>query len=133
MPFALVLIGLIMIVTGVRSTYKEFGGLLVKDFTGDKNFTFWIASLGAVGAMGYVKELQTFSRAFMFLIILGMIIRNGGFFDKLTEALNKGPVHVSAAGPDSSKADTGIGGSGISNADALKAGTTVLETAALLL
>lgn len=124
MPFALVIMGLIMIVVGVRGTYKEFGGLLVKDFTGPGNFTYWLASLGAVGAMGYVKALQPFARAFMFLIILGMIIRNGGFFDKLTEALQKGPAKVSAA-------PTGNADKGFDINAAMKLGTTVLETAAL--
>lgn len=92
MPFALVLIGLVLIVTGSKDTYRELGAELVSDFTGDNNFTYWIASVGAVGSLGYVPQLRTFSRLFMTLIILAMLISNRGFFAKLSEALNSGPV-----------------------------------------
>ena len=92
MPFALVTIGLIMIVTGAKDTYDAFGSQVVGDFTGPGNFTYWIASLGAVGAVGYVPEFRGFSRAFMALIIIAMVIRNGGFFDKFKSALSSGPT-----------------------------------------
>lgn len=96
MPFALVVIGLLLIVTGARDTHKQFGELLVKDFTGPNNFTYWLVSFGVIGALGYNETLKPFSRAFMFLIITGMIIRNGGFFDKFSQALKAGPANVSA-------------------------------------
>jgi hypothetical protein len=99
MPFALVVVGLIMIVVGVRGTQKEFGAQLASDFTGDGNFIWWLASLGAVGAVGYVPQLRQFSIAFMTLIIIAMLIAqqkaggaSGGFFEKLSQALQQGPV-----------------------------------------
>jgi hypothetical protein len=82
-----------MIVTGARDTYAAFGKQVVGDFTGAGNFTYWLVALGAVGAIGYVPSLRSFSRAFMALIIVAMVIRNGGVFDKLTQALQNGPVH----------------------------------------
>ena len=100
MPFALVTIGLVMIVTGAKDTYDAFGAQVVGDFTGPGNFTYWVASLGAVGAVGYVKEFRTFSHAFMALILIAMVIRNGGFFDKFNSALSTGPV-APAANPAS--------------------------------
>jgi len=92
MPFALTIIGLLMIVSGSRDTYAAFGKELVEDFTGPGNFTYWIVALGAIGALGYVPQLRTFSRAFMALIIVAMVLRNGGVFSKFTEALQSGPV-----------------------------------------
>lgn len=91
MPFALVVIGLLLVVTGARGTQKEFGDLLYKDFTGPGNFTYWLVSLGAIGALGYIDELRTFSRLFMALIIIAMIVKNQGLFDKFTQALQQGP------------------------------------------
>ncbi|MDE2102815.1 MAG: hypothetical protein KGL39_36560 [Patescibacteria group bacterium] len=92
MPFALVVIGLLMIVTGARDTYEDFGGRIVGEFTGSNNFTYWIASIGAVGALGYIKQLETFSRVFMSLIILVIFLTNGGFFSKFTQSLQQGPI-----------------------------------------
>lgn len=92
MPFALVIIGLLMIVTGARDTYKDFGAQVTQDFTGEGNFLYWIAALGAVGAVGYAPEFRTFSRVFMALIIVALILKNGGFFDKFSQALNTAPV-----------------------------------------
>lgn len=98
MPFALVLIGLIMIVTGAKGTQKEFGRELVSDFTGPGNFTWWIVSIGALGALGYVDKLRTFSRTFMALVIISMILSNRGFFDQFTKAINTGPEKIKASG-----------------------------------
>lgn len=92
MPFALVTVGLLMIVSGSRDTYAAFGKELVSEFTGPGNFMFWIVAIGGVGALGYIPQLRTFSRAFMALIVIAMVIRNGGIFDKFSQALVNGPV-----------------------------------------
>lgn len=87
MPFALVTIGLLMIITGAKGTYKEFGEQLTSDFTGEGNFLYWLAAIGGIGALGYIDALKPISRSFMTLIILIMVIRNEGLFDKLREAI----------------------------------------------
>jgi len=81
-----------MIVSGSRDTYAAFGKQIVSDFTGQGNFLYWVASIGAIGALGYVPALQKFSRGFIVLIIVAMVIRNGGVFDQFTQALQLGPV-----------------------------------------
>jgi hypothetical protein len=92
MPFALVLIGLVMIVSAAKDTHRAFGAQLLKDFTGPGNFLYWIAAIGAVGALGYIEQLRVFSRYFMALILVAMLLANKGFFGQLQEALAKGPV-----------------------------------------
>lgn len=74
MPFALILIGLIAVITGIRGTQGQFGKLLAGDFTGQNNFTYWAASLGVVGAIGYIEPLRPISRAFLVLLIVVFII-----------------------------------------------------------
>jgi hypothetical protein len=106
MPFALVTIGLLMIVTGAKDTYAQFGSQIVKDFTGANNFTFWIVGLGSVGALGYIEQFRIFSRLFMTLIIIVMLLKNGGFFDQFTAALQSGPV---APEKSTAKAETAGG------------------------
>lgn len=92
MPFALVFVGLLLIVTGAKNTYKEFGAELAEDFTGPGNFTYWIVALGAMGSIGYIKAAQPFSRAFMALILVAMVLSNRGVFAQLQSALGQGPV-----------------------------------------
>lgn len=91
MPFALVLIGILLIVTGAKNTYKEFGAELVDDFTGSGNFTYWVVSIGVVGSLGYIPAFKDFSRLFLVLILAAMLISNRGFFSRFTGALQSGP------------------------------------------
>lgn len=91
MPFALVTIGLLMIVTGINNTYSQFGSQLQSDFSGSKSFIVWVIALGAVGALGYIKDLRTFSHYFMALILIAMVLANKGVFQNFTSALASGP------------------------------------------
>lgn len=102
MPFALVFIGLIMIVTGAKGTHAALGKQVVADFTGPGNFFYWIAAVGTVGALGSIPGFKPFSRMFMTLIIVAMIIKNGGVFDKLIEAIKTGPIAPARDGANSS-------------------------------
>lgn len=89
MPFILTIGGLLLIVTGFQNTHKQLGNQLVSDFTGQNNFIFWVAALGAVGALGYVKELEPFSRAFLVLILIGIFLSHKGFFTQFNTALSQ--------------------------------------------
>lgn len=111
MPFALVFVGLVLIVSGVRNTQSQLGQQIVGDFTGTGNFVFWLASLGAVGALGYVPALKKFSIAFMTLILIAMLLAQqkngkGGFFATFYNALQSGPVAPAATGAVKSSSTT---------------------------
>lgn len=104
MPFALVTIGLLMIVTGARNTHVCFARQLQSDFTGppSQNFIWWIAALGAIGAIGASEKFRGVSRMLMALVIIVMVLaqsRNGGggFFGQLYAALQKGPEKIDPA------------------------------------
>lgn len=97
MPYALVIAGLLLIITGINNTYAQFGAQLKSDFTGDKNFIMYIAALGGVGALGYINSLRTFSHYFMALILISLVLSNKGFFNNLSTALNTSPVAPTAA------------------------------------
>lgn len=92
MPFLLIAVGLVLIVTGVRDTHAQLGAQLTKDFTGQQNFTVWILAIGSVGALGYIENLRTFSHYFLALIIIAMVLSNRGFFQKFTEQFAAGPL-----------------------------------------
>ena len=96
MPFALLIIGILLVVVGFQNTHKEFGKQLVNDFSGQNNFLIWVAALGIVGAIGYIKEFQGFSRAFMVLIIVVMLLKNQGVFDKFSTTITQGTSNSSS-------------------------------------
>lgn len=97
MPYALVIIGLLMIITGINNTYAQFAGQLQTDFGGQKGFIVWALALGAVGALGYINDLRTFSHYFMALILISFILSNKGVFANLQAALKSGPTQPTAS------------------------------------
>lgn len=107
MPYALVAIGLVLFVTAIKNTYAAMGTLIKGDFTGPGNFTYWLAAIGIVGLVGYYAPFRPLSRAFLILIIVVMLLRNGGFAQQLTSAIQNGPVSPPAAPIDSPPAATG--------------------------
>ncbi len=100
MPFALTTVGLFMVVLGFQDTYKQAGTLIAGDFTGKNNFIYFFVAIMVLGGIGYIKGLETFSRALMALIIVVLFLANkGGVFTEASSALSSG----------TSTADTAIG------------------------
>jgi hypothetical protein len=98
MPFALLLIGAVLILTAIKGTYSELGTQLRTDFTGSGSHSFliWLAAIGAVGALGYSPVLRTPSRMLLALVLLSMVITNAsnGLFTRLTQTLGAAPANV---------------------------------------
>jgi len=117
-PFALLIIGLILVITGANNTYSQFGTLLTGDFTGPNNFLYWILAFGALGALGYSDMLRPFARGFMVLIFIVIIVKNGGLFQKFGQAISAG------TGTTSSPSTTAL----TSGVAALSSAETALET-----
>lgn len=99
MPIAFIAIGLILVITGVKDTYSQFGALVKSDFTGPGNFTTWLVALGLIGALGYVKTLRPFANGFLALVVLVIVLKNGGVFDNLKNALSGGATPTPAQNP----------------------------------
>jgi hypothetical protein len=96
MPFAFAIIGIVFLIAGVRGKSADLTTLLGNDLKGQNNFIYWILSIAIIGAIGYVKDLQPFSRAFLVLIIVVLIISednkaqgSGGFFVKFNQAVSQ--------------------------------------------
>jgi hypothetical protein len=94
MAFALLIIGITLIVASVRNTHMQLLGLIKSDFTGPGNFVYWVAALLVIGSIGYVEKLKPVSDGFLVLVILVLFLKrgnpydqNGGFFEKFTAAL----------------------------------------------
>ena len=93
MAFFLVFVGLLLIVTGARDTYLQFGQQITADVTAN-NYAMpkWVLAVGGVGALGYINELRTFSHYFLALILIALLINNQGFFAALMKGVATAPV-----------------------------------------
>ena len=87
MPFALITIGLLLIVSGARGTYPQLKALLISDFTGQGNFMVWMLAIGATGMVGYIPRLETLSRVFLSLVFVSMLLSQRGFFTRFQAAI----------------------------------------------
>lgn len=88
MPFALLFVGIVLVVAGVRNQQDTLFTLVKGDFTGQSNFLFWVVSLIAIGAIGYIPKLKPISTAFLALVIVVLFLTKGvGFFSKFNQAL----------------------------------------------
>lgn len=90
MPFLLIVVGLALVVTAIQNTYAALGSQLTKDFFGPQGFLVWILAIIAVGALGYVSGWEKFSRWFLALILIAIILAQsknsnvkGGLFGSL--------------------------------------------------
>jgi hypothetical protein len=89
MPFALLIIGIVLLVSSVNNTSDNLFSLVKDDFTGEDNFTYWVIVMLILGALGYIPTVKNLSRLFMALVIIGLMLSNGGFFAKFNDAITE--------------------------------------------
>ena len=90
MPYALILIGAVMLVAGIRNTYAQLWSLIEGDFTSQGGFLAWVAAIAVVGGLGYIPKLKPLSIAFMTLLLIVLVLSNGGVFAKLQSFIQTG-------------------------------------------
>ena len=83
MPFVFGIVGILLVVSGVRGQSTTLFKLVKSDFTGQPNYFEWMIAIFLVGSIGYVKELSTISRMFMFIILAGLLYQNKQVFSEL--------------------------------------------------
>lgn len=91
MAFVFIIIGIVLLASGVRGTSGDLYTALQKDFSpsaqspGQHSFAVWAATILIIGALGYVKSFQALSRTFMALVIIVLLLSNSGFFAKFNQ------------------------------------------------
>lgn len=125
MPIAAIIIGILLIDVAFRGTEHKFATQLGQDFGQGSQFWSWAAAIGIIGALGYVDALRKVSNLLLGLIIIVMVLRNGGLFAQLA-AVIKNPPQALPAVPLTSYKDTG------SSSSSGGSQTTLLEAAAAL-
>lgn len=119
MPFALLTIGLILVAAGFQNTYAQLGEQVVKDFSGKDSFFKWLIALGVIGGLGYIKSLEGFSRIFLVLIIVAILLSNKGFFAQFQQQVEEGSTSktnpIGAPLPEASGGGSSKKGGGLSS------------------
>lgn len=82
MPFVFLGTGLLLVITGVKGNASDLYQLLQQDFSGSNSFLYWLFAILILGAIGYIRPLQTLSRAFMALVIIVLFLHNKGFISE---------------------------------------------------
>lgn len=83
MILPLILIGALLIVAGVRGTYRDLFNALGQDVPA---FGLWAAAIVAVGAIGFVPGLKPVSRGLLALVITVIVINN---YPKILQGFNE--------------------------------------------
>lgn len=90
MPFALMFIGLVLTIAGIRNKQTDLFNLLLGDFTGQNNFVSWSVAILAVGSLGYVDQFKQFATAFLALLLAVLLFKKDlGFFSQFQKAINQ--------------------------------------------
>jgi len=97
MPYALLLIGAIMLVAGIKNTQDDLWTLIKGDFTG--GFLTWVAAIAVIGGLGYIPKLRPLSIAFMTLLLLVLVLSHSGVFAQLQEFIQSGAGATASPAP----------------------------------
>lgn len=104
MPFALLIIGIALLVSAVRGTQGDLFNLVKGDFTGPNNFIYWTIAILFIGSVGYIPKLKPLSVGFLTLVVLVLVLKrgdpnsgSGGFFAEFTNALKTTQVAATPA------------------------------------
>jgi len=97
MPFALLIIGLMLITVSIRNTQDTFIGLVKGDFQGTGNFWWWVVALVVIGMLGNIKTIKPVMDGLLVLILLALVLSRGnpqnaggGFFKQFVTAIQQG-------------------------------------------
>jgi hypothetical protein len=86
MAFVLIVIGIVIFVTALNGTTGQLGSLLVSDTFGQGGFAYWALAVFIAGAIGYYKPAKTFSDLLVALLIITLLLSNGGVLGKISQA-----------------------------------------------
>ena len=111
MPYALILIGVVLIVAGVRNTERALFNLMKGDFTGQQSFIWWAISIAVIGAIGYINDdFRKLSHWFLALILIVLVLaqnKSGNdVFTAFTNAIKGGIPNAPVAANNNAASST---------------------------
>jgi uncharacterized membrane-anchored protein len=113
MVLVLLIVGVFMVVSAAKNTVTTQGSttgmieLLQADFTGQDNFLYWLIAMLIIGGIGYIPTLKNFSNVFLALVIVGLILSNGGFFKEFQASIQSTETAPSAQSTSNTQSTLG--------------------------
>lgn len=95
MIFAIIITGILLIVSALKNTQHKLGEQLALDVLGKDGFLLWAICILAIGAIGWIPGLKPASRNLLWLLLVVILVRNGGIWANAETALQS----ASALGP----------------------------------
>ena len=84
MAFLFLTAGVFFLIAGVRGKSADALKLLKGDLVGGSDsYLVWLGAILLIGAVGYIDELKPLSNAFLALVVIVLLLSNGGFFQQL--------------------------------------------------
>lgn len=84
MPFALIIIGIILAIAAYRDTLPELFSI-VKDVTKESTgFGYWVIAAIILGFAASIKEIKQPVNAFIILLMIVLLIRKRGAIDQIS-------------------------------------------------
>ena len=80
MPLLFIGSGIVFVFVGLNGNAAQLYTLLAGDFQGPNSFVYWMLAMFILGALGYIKGLEGLSKMFLILVIIVLLLDNGGFF-----------------------------------------------------
>lgn len=90
MPLFILLVGLLLVATGINGTTGTLFSLLKSEFTGRNSFVPWAASIVALGSIGYIPGAKAIANSLLALLFVILFLTKDGFFDQLSAAIDVG-------------------------------------------
>jgi hypothetical protein len=87
MPLLFIGSGIVLVFVGLNGNAAQLYSLLAGDFQGQNSFVYWMLAMLILGALGYIKGLENLSKMFLILVIIVLLLDNGGFFNQFQKFL----------------------------------------------
>lgn len=100
MIIVVLLIGMLLVVSGIKGTETELAQQLEGDLFGKQGstgFLYWLVAIIVLGSLGYIPYLEKPAKYLIGLVIVVMVLANSSVFAQLFNALPaieaQGPAH----------------------------------------
>jgi hypothetical protein len=109
------IVGILLVSTGIRGTEHELGARLTADITGQDGFLAWLGAIFLVSGIGLIPGFGKVRDALFILILVVILLANGKFFSNLVSAITtteaQGPAASVAPASSGSTSSTSSGSS----------------------
>lgn len=89
MPIFFIGSGIVLVFVGLNGNAALLYSLIAADFQGKNSFVYWMVAILVLGALGYIKGLESLSKLFLILVLLVLFLDNGGFFNQFQAFLKQ--------------------------------------------